>query len=217
MQNSYLRLHHEMKHPILNGLQDAPRIINGTWRLEVREKASFLEKPVTLIPSYPDLPMEKVYPRGAESDKAEVYLREVGQGRVVYIPWDIDRVFWEVLSPDHLALMRNIVTWATAEPLPATVRGSGVLDVTLWRQKNSMTLHLVNLTNPMMMKGPVRELIPLEKQEVRIELPLETKPKKVQLLAAGKSVSFKKSGTAIELAVPRIIDHEVVAVDLAQS
>ncbi|MDA0196787.1 MAG: hypothetical protein O2887_17195 [Bacteroidetes bacterium] len=35
-----------------------------------------------------------------------------------------------------------------------------IIDVTAWRQENSMTVHLVNLTNPMMLKGPFRELIP---------------------------------------------------------
>jgi hypothetical protein len=40
------------------------------------------------------------------------------------------------------------------------VTGSGTLDVTVCRQQASMTVHLVNLANPMMMKGPVRELIP---------------------------------------------------------
>jgi hypothetical protein len=34
-------------------------------------------------------------------------------------------------------------------------------------RKNSMTVHLVNLTNPMMMKGPVREVIPISSQQVR--------------------------------------------------
>ncbi len=32
------------------------------------------------------------------------------------------------------------------------------MDVTPWRQRNSMTVHLVNLTNPMFMKGPFREI-----------------------------------------------------------
>jgi hypothetical protein len=214
MQNSYLRLHHETKHPLLHGLEDAPRIINGTWRLEVRENVPFRSKPVTLIPSYPDLPMEKVYPRVPETDKAEVYLREHGRGRVIYFPWDIDRVFWEVLSPDHLSLMRNAVNWVTGESNRVTVKGKGVLDVTVWRQKNSIALHLVNLTNPMMMKGPIRELIPLGKQQVRIQLPEGANPRKVHLLAAGKTVQTKKSGDAIEFAVPEILDHEIVAIDL---
>ena len=33
-----------------------------------------------------------------------------------------------------------------------------------------MTVHLVNLTNPMMMKGPLREMIPVGPERVRIRL-----------------------------------------------
>ena len=115
--------------------------------------------------------MEKVYPRVPKTDIAEVYLREVGTGRVVYFPWDIDRIFWEVLAVDHGTLLRNAVQWATNEEPPVRVTGPGVLDVTAWRQAASMTVHLVNLTNPMMMKGPFRELIPVGEQRVVVRLP----------------------------------------------
>ena len=54
---------------------------------------------------------------------------------------------------------------------PCEVTGPGVLDVTAWRQAGSMTVHLVNLTNPMMMKGPFRELIPVGEQQVVVQLP----------------------------------------------
>ena len=47
------------------------------------------------------------------------------------------------------------------------VAGKGMIDVSLWQQKGSVTAHLVNLTNPMMMKGPVRELIPSPPQTCR--------------------------------------------------
>ena len=62
---------------------------------------------------------------------------------------------------DHGRLLRNAVRWATNEAPPVEVDGPGVLDVTVWRQRESMTVHLVNLTNPMMMKGPLREIIPV--------------------------------------------------------
>ena len=66
MKNSYLRLASDPAtgrfHPVLEGLQDAYRIINGIWRLDVKPQGDF-PSPVTLIPSYPDLPMEHVYPR----------------------------------------------------------------------------------------------------------------------------------------------------------
>ncbi len=89
-----------------------------------------------------------------------------------------------------------------------------MLDVTVWRQKDSMTVHLVNLTNPMMMKGPLRELMPVGEQRVRIKLPEGKKAKKVQLLAAGRAPQVQESAGAITVTVPPVLDHEVVAIDL---
>jgi hypothetical protein len=218
MQNSYLRLEPDAltgkRHPLLAGLEDAPRIINGVRRLDVETTRPFPNPPLTLIPSYPDLPMEKVYPRVTKTNVPQVYLREFGTGRVVYFPWDVDRTFWEVLAPDHLALLRNAVTWATNEDPPVTVAGPGVLDVTVWRQKASLTVHLVNLTNSMMMKGPVRELLQVGEQEVRLRLPAAAKIRRVHLLAADAAPRVQQSGRSLTVTVPSILDHEVVAIDL---
>jgi len=218
MQNSYLRLEADpatgKRHPLLAGLEGAPRIINGVHRVEVEATRPFPGPPLTLIPSYPDLPMEKVYPRASKTDVPQVYLSEPGAGRVVYFPFDLDRTFWEILAPDHLALLRNAVTWATNEDPVVTVVGPGVLDVTVWRQKTSITVHLVNLTNPMMMKGPVRELVPIGEQQVRLRLPAGTMAGTIRLLAAGTNPRVARSGAWLDITVPSILDHEIVAVDL---
>ena len=194
-------------------LDDAPRVIHGTRRLDVTPRVEFADRPLTLIPSYPDLPMEMVYPRVPKTDVAEVFLRDVGMGRVAYFPWDIDRVFWEVLAVDHGLLLGNAVRWATAEELPVEVKGPGVLDVTVWRQKGSMTVHLVNLTNPMMMKGPFRELIPVGEQRVTVRLPAGAKARRVQLLMAGREVPVAQEGPRLSVTVPSVRDLEVVAID----
>jgi hypothetical protein len=158
--------------------------------------------------------MEKVYPRTAKTDVAEVYLSEPGAGRVVYFPWNIDRIFWEVLAVDHGTLLRNAVQWATNEEPPVRVEGLGILDVTVWRQADSMTVHLVNLTNPMMMKGPFRELIPVGEQRVKVRLPEEATARKVHLLVADCAVPVQQDGRHLSVTVPSIRDHEVVAIDL---
>jgi len=95
-----------------------------------------------------------------------------------------------------------------------TVSGPGILDVTVWQQKSSLTVHLVNLTNPMLMKGPVRELIPIGEQQVRIRLPEGANVKKVHLLAAEKTPHVHRDGSQLTITVPSILDHEVVAIDL---
>ena len=204
MQNSYLSLDADpatgTRHPILEGLDDAMRIINGVFRVDVRPAAAMdFPSPITLIPTYPDLPMEDVYPRVPHTDTRELYLRELPaeggrRSRVVYIPWDIDRTFWDVLSVDHGQLLRNAIRWATNEPPPVEVEGPGFLDVTVWRQRDSMTVHLVNLTNPMMMKGPLREPIPIGPLRVRIRLPAGTRASKVHLLTAGTPARVGSAG-----------------------
>ena len=215
MRNAYLRLEHDAApgHPLLAGLEGAPRIIHGVHRVDVAPTARFAAPPLTLVPSYPDLPMEKVYPRVPRTDIAQAYLREVGRGRVVYFPWDVDRTFWEILDVDHGTLMRNAVAWATNEPPVVTVGGPGVLDVTAWRQARSVTIHLVNLTNPMMMKGPIRETIPLGARAVRVRLAGE-RARRVRLLVAGTAPAFRQSGEWVEVTVPAIHEHEVVAIDV---
>ncbi len=216
MQNSYLRLKNDPVtnhfHPVLQGLEDAYRIINTIYQVKVLPKTQFPE-PVTLIPSYPDLPMEDVYPRVPDTNICGLYLREIGKGRVAYFPGDIDRTFWQIMSVDHGKLLRNTILWALNENQDVTVEGPGVIDITVWRQQSSIAVHLVNLTNPMMMKGPFRELIPVD-LKVSIQIPEGTKIKGVKLLVKGQNPKYEVSNGKVVLDVPQVSDHEIVALDL---
>lgn len=218
MQNSYLTIESDLTtgayHPLVAGLEDAGRIVNGAHRVIVETTEPLADAPLTLVPSYPDLPMEMVWPRVPHTDVPQVYVRQCGVGRVVYFPGDLDRTFWEVLCVDHGKLLANAVEWATNEDRPVTVSGPGILDITIWRQARSLAVHLVNLTNPMLMKGPIRELIPVGPQTVRPRIPAGRAVAGVKLLRAGIAPEWHEEGGAIEVRVPGVEDHEVVAVDL---
>ena len=216
MKNSYLKLKKDRGtdkyHYVLNGLEDAYRIINTIYRVIVKPVSDF-PSPVTLIPTYPDLPMEHVYPRNEDTDIRELYLREKGNSRIAYFPGDMDRTFWQIFCKDHGRLLTNTINWALNEDPLVEVKGPGVLDVTAWRQENSMTVHLVNLTNPMLMKGPYRELIPVS-ADVTIRIPEGLKPINVHLLINGSKPPLKFSGDKLVVAVPDITDHEIIGIDL---
>jgi putative glycosyl hydrolase-like family 6 (GHL6) protein/glycosyl hydrolase family 42 (putative beta-galactosidase) len=219
MLNSYLNLQKDTAgkiHPLLAGLGDTKRIINGTHQVHITAAGSSIATPLLIEPSFPDLPMEEVFPRADAVHDPGVYLREEGSGRVVYFPADIDRTFWDVLAGDHAMLLRNAVLWVSNESAPLEVQGKGVLDVSLWSQRDSITAHLVNLTNPMMLKGPIREIIPISSQKVRIRLPRDGRRViKAHLLVAGAEVPFREENGAIAVEVPTIHLHEVVALDFA--
>lgn len=218
IHNSYLNIEKDPKtgqfHPLVRGLENATRIINGVNQVKTKS-ATNRYSPLTLVPQYPDLPMEEVYARIPRTNIPGVYLARYGRGRVVYFPFDLDRTFWDVLAADHGLLLRNAVAWAHGGDQPLVVSGKGVIDVSLWMQKQSMTAHLVNLTNPMMMKGPVRELIPSPAQRVRIRLPHERRASRVRFLVRDEQPRYRDANGVLEVDVPSIELHEVIAVDFA--
>jgi hypothetical protein len=218
MLNSYLELARDPVtgdfHPVLSGFEDAVRIIDGINRVAVTPKGASTAPPLTLVPSYPDLPMESVYPRQVAKPEPGIYLREVGKGRVVHFPADIDATFWDSLQTDHGTLLKNAIVWSTNEPAPAVVEGQGMIDMTTWQQKDSVTVHIVNLTNAMMMKGPVREIIPITKQRVSIRVPAGKQIARTKLLVAGIVAPHRMEGGAAVVEVPSVAVHEVVAFDL---
>src|SRR5579885_831220 len=213
LRNSYLAFHGAPghRHPILAGFDDAAYTVNTIRSVDTEGSA---DAPITLIPPYPDLPMEYVYERVPRGHIPQVFLGESRRSRTVYFPMDLDRTFWEILLEDHGRLLANAVRWAMGEPQPLVVEGPGVLDVSLWRQKDALVAHLVNFTNPMMMKGPIRELVPVGAQHVRVRLPRGGKAGRVRRLVSGEvPVASAKEGW-VEFVVPSVLDHEVAVVEL---
>jgi hypothetical protein len=115
-----------------------------------------------------------------------------------------------VLAADHGRLLANAVRWAANEPQPLTVDGPGLVDIALWRQASSLTAHIVNLTNPYAMKGPMREVLPVGPQTVRVRCP---RPKRARWLVAGTQAGIRYAGGQAEAVTPPVGLHEVLALD----
>jgi Beta-galactosidase trimerisation domain len=217
MRNSYARIESApdgSRHPLVAGFDGAERIVNSVYRLEVDASGASPHPPLTLIPPYPDLPMEQLFPRVARTDTPLVYARQIGEGRVVYFPGDWDSTFWQFLLEDHARLLKNAILWAANEEPPVSVSGPGLLDVTVWRQPDSMTVHLVNLSNPMAMRGYFREFLPVGPLRLRIRLPDAGQARQVRFLVGADTPVVQRQPGFLTLTVPNLLSHEVVAVDL---
>jgi len=93
--------------------------VNGIRAVDAEATTALADAPITLIPGYPDLPMEYVYERTPRGNTPQVLPagtsgRPPGGG-TVYFPMDLDRTFWEVLLADHGRLLANAVRWAINE------------------------------------------------------------------------------------------------------
>lgn len=211
VQNAYIQI--RSVHPLTAGLGDVPRVIAGTARVHVTPHDAALQ-PLTFVPSYPDLPMESAFARTPVTNIPMAFCQTHGKGRVVYFPMDLDRTFWEVMNPDHRRLLGNAAAWAADRSPPMTVEGPGVLDIAYWRQSGSLVAHLVNLTNPMLLKGPFREIVPCGPYRVSLALPQGSRPRRVRLLDAGREMPLRMEQDRLIVEVPTVRLHEMIAIDL---
>ncbi|TDC02098.1 hypothetical protein E1267_30220 [Nonomuraea longispora] len=179
VKNNYIALTGE--HPVNAGFGGAGRVIGGTrlLRVEAREGTRV---PFRFVPDFPDLPMEELYAR-EEPDAPAVVVGE-GQGRVVYFAFDLGAVFWEALQADHGRLIANAVRWTLGGEPAATVRGPGLADLAVRRDEDGVAVAVVNLNNPMAMRGAIRETIPLPPQTVSVALPPGVQGATARLLVA---------------------------------
>lgn len=212
VQNSYVALNG--RHPIAEGYDGAARIIGGTRLIGV-EAAADAEVPFLYVPDFPDLPMEEVYPREAPRGAAVVARRHPGGGRTVYIPWNIGGIFWEVLAADHQRLIANAVRWALGKRPDIEVTGRSVLDVAVREGEGELVVALQNLTNPMMMKGPTREIYPVGRQEVSVAIPAGRSFAAARLLVAGETAEAKVEVGRVTVTVPSIDLVEAVHITWA--
>ncbi|WFN87516.1 ABC transporter substrate-binding protein [Agrobacterium pusense] len=85
-----------------------------------------------------------------------------------------------------------------------------IIDIAVYENEESMAIFLVNLTNPMMMKGPLREVYPIGEQTLSIDLPKGRSSATVKLLVKSEAASCKIVGNRAEITVPSIRDLETV-------
>ncbi len=210
VKNAYVALGDD--HPVNAGYEGAARIMGGTRLLSVAVTDPQASAPFLFVPDFPDLPMEEVYARAAPEGAAVIARTTPGGGRVVYIPWNIGEIFWQVFAVDHARLIGNAVRWALGKTPRVTVEGAGVIDLGLRESADGLALTLFNLTNPMMLKGPVRENLPLGPQTVRLDIPAGRSVASLRLVASGQDLPFTLEGGRVCAVIPAIDRLEMLHV-----
>jgi len=207
VRNNYIALDGE--HPVNAGYEGARRIMGGT-RLIAVEPHGDVTTPFLFIPDFPDLPMEEVYARQEPEGAAAVARLTAAGGRIVYFPWNIGEIFWEVMAVDHGRLIANAIRWALGKQPQITVEGRGVIDIALYADAHGQAVTMLNLANPMMLRGPVRENYPIGPQKISIEIPPDKSVSDVRLLVDGRALPFVIENGRLAVEIPGIDRLEVV-------
>ena len=197
-------------HEVLRGFENTSILPGAEFRVPIQ--AAGAEPVLGVLPPFPAYPPEMVYARTQPANEPAIVLRQNSRSRLVYIPGDIDRSFWRSGNPDLSRLLKNAVRWLLRDRPPVSVNGEGVVEVFAWETEPGFALHLLNYTNPNMLRGWFTGTYPVGPQLVRAELPDGVNGDRVQLLRAGTSVALKRDRRIVEFTVPIVRDYEVAVI-----
>ena len=204
--NSYARI--EARHPVLDDFKNTTLLPGAENRVPIRAEPSPLL--LSVVPAYPALPPEMVYPRVPQTAEPAAVFREIGKSRIVYFAGDVDRTCWRSGHDDLSHLLQNAVKWIRgADPL-VSVSGEGLIEAFAWKTEPGYALHLLNYTNPNATHGYIRRSYPLGPQRVQFRIVDQT-IRSVRALRSGNSLEFQQRDNVVSFEVPGVADYEVVA------
>jgi hypothetical protein len=169
--------------------------------------------PLTFVPPVPTMPVESVWMREPSTSVPGLVLREhAGGGRIAHLAADLDRRYARDHLPDHARLLANLVRWTLRDELPIEVQGAGLVDCHVYRQRNRLILHVVNLTNAGTWRSPVEELTPVGPLQVRVRLPGDVSGSTVRSLVSPAPLTATRDAEWFTFQLPSVVDHEVLVI-----
>ena len=224
--HSYLRLDPEMRagvwgphtndepraggqrHPVLRGFEETDILPFGGTLFALKLESG-VTVPLTFVPAFPVLPPETSWMRQPKTNIPGLVIN----GRVAFLPADIDRLYSLNNLPDHATLLANLVHWAANGDIPLQVEGRGVFDCNLYTQPGRVIAHIVNLTATGRMPITDDDLVPSGPLKFGIRLPAGVGGHSGRLLVGGKSATPVLSGGWARVVVPSVLDHEVLVIE----
>ena len=203
-QHTYLRIAPDLRTHVADATFDGTEILPFGGALAPLRVDPGATVPLTFIPPFPVLPPETSWMRTPKTDIPGLVLN----GRVAFLPADLDRRFARDPLPDYANLLAHLVRQASNGSIPLEVKGPGLLDCNLYNQPGRVILHLVNLTA--VGRIPADELIPVGPLHVAVKLPPGVHARTVRMLVDNRTLTPAVNQGWARVALPALLDHQVL-------
>jgi hypothetical protein len=136
---------------------------------------------------------------------------EFGKGRVVYFAGRPDSVYLHWAIAEMRLWLQNAVRWVSRGEVPIEIQPEAQISVGFFSQPGRHIVHLVNMCQA---RTPVeRPNPPVRDLHITVRLPESLRIGRVQALVAGKTLDFHQSEKGIQLALPELLDYEVIGLE----
>ncbi|MCW5965629.1 MAG: beta-galactosidase [Bryobacterales bacterium] len=163
--------------------------------------------PLTLVPPSMIGPPEKIHIDARDTTIPGLVRKPMGQGEVVWLPWDIGGLYYRHSLPAHAGLLADVTDTMLPAGRQLRTNAHPLVEISLMRQGNRTLLHLVNVSG----HSSTAYHAPLPVADIQVELPGTFRT--ARALRAATPVRLTTSGTGVRFTLPRLGDYELVVLE----
>ena len=199
----YWRVH---DHELLPSLKDTSLLfVDGEYA-----ELPALDKPVlTLIPTAMFGPPEKVWGDKVETKVPGLVVREHGQGKAAYIPWDIGSLYYRHSSAGHAGLIADVIDALLTGGRQLQTDAHPLVEITMMEQpsRSRALVHLVNGTG----HADTAYFAPLEVRDLRIDVDRDFT--RATAVGLNQALPITRRGRYRSFVLPSLKAYEVVVLE----
>jgi len=169
---------------------------------------------------------------GKDTGCPAIIVNTYGEGKVVYFPGQVDRLFYRIGHPDYERLLLNSLHFVGGRPA-LTLKAPTTVEATFFQQKEHkrIIIHLLNHTYdqlfPTSTTGeygnfsrevfrPVGDIIPVSGIQVSLRIPDAAEVKKIFSMCTLKEVPYRLKEKDVHFRLPRLDEYDAFIVEYSQ-
>jgi hypothetical protein len=161
---------------------------------------------LTLVPPSMIGPPEFVHIDLHDTDVPAIVLRQMGQGSVAWIPWNLGEMYYRHSLPAHAALFRDLLDRLLPQRQLRT-SAHPLVEMTLMRQNGRTLLHVINLSG----HSQTGYFAPVSMSRIRVQVAGTFRS--ARAIRASQRLEVQVNGGYSEFTIPRLSDYELVVIE----
>jgi hypothetical protein len=187
-------------HAMFPSLKDTDLLLLDGAYTEVEGDGS---KSLSLVPPSMIGPPEFIHIDMRDTNKPGIVFKDLGQGQVAWIPWDLGALYHRVSLPSHAALFHDVIDRLYPKR-QLTTNAHPLVEITLMQQGDRTLLHLINLSG----HSQTGYYAPLKMSDIRIEVAGSFKTATTVRSPRPIATQMREGYTAFT--IPELADYELV-------
>jgi hypothetical protein len=148
-------------------------------------------------------PPEFIHIDMQDTNKPGIVFKDLGRGRVAWLPWDLGALYYRVSLPSHAALFHDVIDRLYPKR-QLTTNAHPLVEITLMQQADRSLLHLINLSG----HSQTGYYAPLKMSDIRIEVAGSFKT--ATTVRNPRPIASQMRDGKTVFTIPELVDYELV-------